>query len=121
MLAFAGLLLIETATVALTHDVPYRSGAAAFGRWLVLLLAGYVAASAHSRRWWATPLATASGALAAEVLACVVGVVTGQFLARGFGPGIVLVIPIWAVLGGLTAGLTAAAARTLVERRATAV
>jgi membrane associated rhomboid family serine protease len=90
-------------------------------RWIVLLLAGYVAASARSKRWWETPLAIAFGAVAAELLASVVGIVTGEFLARGMGPGLVLVLPVWAALGGLIAGLVAAAVRTLVERRATAV
>jgi hypothetical protein len=117
LLACAGLLLVDAITAALTRDVPYRSGVAVLARWAVLLLAGYVAAGARRGRWWAAPLAVAGGALVAVVLACLVGIFTGQFRARGFGPALVFALPIWTAAAALVFGLVAAAARTLVERR----
>jgi hypothetical protein len=69
----------------------------AVGYWGIVAARGsaYAALGAlalgRGRRWTA-PLVSLGAALAASLAVCVVGIVTGQFLARGLGPAYVLAV-----------------------------
>jgi hypothetical protein len=98
--------------------------ASASDRWVIVVARGaaYAALSAvavlRGRRWTA-PLVPLGAVLAASLGVCVVGILTGQFLARGVGPASVLAALVYASVFALAAGAAGAIAATLwVGRRA---
>ena len=92
--------------LAFTHP----AAAPRLPEWLALLayilLYGSVGAvAAHNGRRWSAPIFATIAAFAASALICVVGVLSGEFLERGFGPASVLSYLIWMLGLGLVGGI----------------
>jgi hypothetical protein len=79
------------------------------------LHAAVAAVAVHRGRRWSAPLASVASALMAGVLWILGGILSGQFLGRGFGPGAALgwlvVLLLFAGASGI-AGAVAAATTT---------
>jgi hypothetical protein len=61
-----------------------------------VLYAGIAVLAVRAGRHWSAPLPSVAAALAATLIPALLGILTGQFLARGIGPAAVL---IWMVAG----------------------
>jgi hypothetical protein len=88
----------------------------------VLFAAAGVVAARRGRRWSA-PLLAGASALVGSVCMCLVGILTGEFLALGLGPALVLGYLVWMLGLGVScgiAGLVLVLARDRFDRDARA-
>ena len=124
----AVMLAVILQCVAFWLMFTHPAGAQLLPNWLLLLGYGVLFAAvsvvaARRGRRWSAPLLAGASALVGSVCICVVGILTGEFLARGLGPALVLGYLLWmlglGVSGGI-AGLLLVLARDRFDRGARA-
>ena len=126
--ARAVVLAVIFQCVAFWLMFTHPPGAQFLPNWLLLvgygvLFAAVSVIAARRGRRWSAPLLAAVSALVGSICICLVGILTGEFLARGVGPVLVFGYLVWmlglGVVGGI-AGLALVLARGRFDRRARA-